>query len=90
MIKEDYASEGEHSIRLARGDVVELLDNSIEDRWFVRRTGPLLAHGWVPAHLMDPAEETDFGPSKKNKWEKITSGRQRCREREVVCVSVRL
>ena len=79
QVKEDFISEGEHPLTLAAGSVVEVLDNNIAGKWFVRTVGGALDHGWVPSAILEKiggGDDVDFGGKKK--WVQITAGEQPC------------
>ena len=66
---------------LLQGDIVEVLDSSIREKWYVRTVGgPVLAHGWVPSNILEhiPGEdEPDFGMKRSAKgYVPITTGKQ--------------
>ena len=70
----DYSTTGDQPFTIKKGDVVEVLDNKIEERWFVRTLTSSPEAGWVPSGVLLPVEgkeETD-GKSKTT----ITSGEQ--------------
>ena len=73
-------------LSLNQGDIVEILDNSINGKWFVRAQsgaggggggGGGVTHGWFPSallELMEKAEgEEDVDGGKKG-WVQITAG----------------
>ena len=80
IVKEDFhslaTSAGESSLALVKGDFVEVLDSSIEGKWFVRTRPTLLStttnHGWVPSSILErvDSESTDG----KKGWVQITAG----------------
>ena len=65
------------NLSLSKGDVVEVLDNSIDGKWFVRSLSGT-DHGWIPSSLLEriPLErsggkdETDG----KDQWVQIARG----------------
>ena len=79
-MSEDYhSSSGSEpfDLSLSKGDIVEVLDNSIDGKWYVRTIGGA-NHGWVPSSLLEHVplegskgkEETDG----KGQWVQIASG----------------
>ena len=82
-VTEDYSSgsgSGGHMIfSLAKGDVVEVLDNNIEGKWYVRTLGGS-QHGWVPAALLEPLPLNeshggeDMTDGKGGHWVQIARG----------------
>ena len=72
QLSRDYSTSGDHPLSLKKGDVVEVLDNKIEERWFVRTQSASPEAGWVPPTVLVPIgkEETDGKSSRA----KITSG----------------
>ena len=80
MVKEDHTSQDELGLSLSRGDVVEILDNSINGKWFVRAQtgeGGGVSHGWFPSELLERVqkegeEEVDVG---KKAWIQLTAGK---------------
>ena len=53
QLTSDYTSEGEHPLTLKKGEVVEVLDNKIEEKWFVRTLTPCPEAGWVPSTALE-------------------------------------
>lgn len=82
VVKEDYhPSPVEDSLVLSlnEGDMVEILDNSISGKWFVRAHSNSggVAHGWFPSSLLERMEgdaEGDEVDGKKGGWVQITAG----------------
>ena len=88
-LKEDYcpaptsptSPTSSAPLLLLQGDIVEVLDSSIREKWYVRTVGgPVLAHGWVPSNILEhiPGEdEPDFGVKRSTKgYVPITTGKQ--------------
>ena len=72
QLSRDYSTSGDHPLSLKKGDVVEVLDNKIEERWFVRTQSASPEAGWVPPTVLMPIgrDEADGRSSKTI----ITSG----------------
>ena len=72
QVSRDYSTSGDHPLSLKKGDVVEVLDNKIEERWFVRTQSASPEAGWVPPTVLMPIgrDEADGRSSKTI----ITSG----------------
>ena len=71
QLTSDYTSEGEHPLTLKKGEVVEVLDNKIEEKWFVRTLVSCPEAGWVPSTVLElmGRDETEQAPKTT-----ITSG----------------
>ena len=81
MVKEDYHPAPPQDIltlSLNQGDIVEVLDNSIDGKWFVRvQSGTEgVAHGWFPSDLLERVEkeEGEDEVDGKKAWIQITAG----------------
>lgn len=82
MVKEDYhpppSTEDSLLLSLKQGDIVEILDNSINGKWFVRaQSGAGAAtHGWFPSALLERVERADGEEEVDGKkaWIQITAG----------------
>ena len=66
-------------LSLTRGDFVEVLDNSINRKWYVRTVGrSKVEHGWIPSEILEHTageEEPDLGGRRTAKgWVQITAG----------------
>lgn len=83
-VTEDYSSGsgsgGHMTFSLSKGDVVEVLDNNIEGKWYVRTLGGS-QHGWVPAALLEPVSlieshggGEDMTDGKGGHWVQIARG----------------
>lgn len=82
-MSEDYSSGsgsgGHMTFSLSKGDIVEVLDNSIEGKWYVRTLGSS-QHGWVPSALLEriPLNEShsgeDMTDGKGGHWVQIARG----------------
>lgn len=81
VVKEDHrpSQTGDNLLlSLNEGDVVEILDSSINGKWFVRAHSGSggVAHGWFPSDLLErlqkggEEEEVDG----KKSWIQITAG----------------
>ena len=82
---EDYHSSGSYSsgsghmtFFLSKGDIIEVLDNSIEGKWYVRTLGGS-QHGWVPSSLLEhiPLDESngeDMTDGKGGQWVQVARG----------------
>lgn len=81
MVKQDYRPPVDQDIHssvlsLSQGDVVEILDNKINGKWFVRARSEsgAMSHGWFPSALLErvvDSEEVDGG---KKTWIEFTAG----------------
>ena len=81
VIEDYHFSSGSGSepltLSLSKGDMVEVLDNSIDGKWYVRTLSGL-EHGWVPSSILKRApledsrgkDETDG----KGQWVQLASG----------------
>ena len=84
VVKADHApsdpSQDNLLLSLKRGDSVEVLDNSINGKWFVRAHSGSggVAHGWFPSNLLERADrggvigEEDVDGKKS--WIQLTAG----------------
>ena len=52
QLASDYTSAGDRPFALKKGDVVEVLDNKIDDKWFVRTLAASPEACWVPANML--------------------------------------
>ena len=80
-MKEDFhhtpSSTDDIVLSLSKGDIVEVLDNNIDGKWYVRTQPAEIAgtmdHGWVPSSILEPIE-TDSTDGGKKGWVQITAG----------------
>ena len=80
-VTEDYSSGsgGHMTFSLSKGDIVEVLDDNIEGKWYVR-TLRGSQHGWVPSSLLErlPINEShsgkDMTDGKGGHWVQIAQG----------------
>jgi len=80
VVKEDFhpkpIAAGEQPLSLNKGDIVEVLDNSIEGKWYVRTKSNTLStkpgHGWIPSSFLEKFE-TESTDGRKG-WVQITAG----------------
>ena len=81
-MNEDYhfssgSSSESLTLSLCKGDIVEVLDNSIDGKWYIRTLSGV-EHGWVPSSLLEHLtsedskgkDETDG----KGQWVHLASG----------------
>ena len=80
QVTEDYSSGSGHlTFFVSKGDIVEVLDNSIEGKWYVRTLSGS-QHGWVPSSLLEhtPFIEShgseDMTDGKGGHWVQIARG----------------
>lgn len=71
QLARDYSSD-DRSFTVKKGDVVEVLDNKIEEKWFIRTLSSNPTAAWIPSSVLEPIgkEDTD-GKSRTT----ITSGK---------------
>ena len=74
QLREDYASTGEHAFSLGKGDIVEVLDNNIDGKWFVRTVGGKVDHGWVPSAILERIMGEEEPDGKSQKWVQVAAG----------------
>lgn len=80
VVKEDFhpppLSLGEATLSLKKGDIVEVLDDSIDGKWFIRAqpvtSAGKMDHGWVPSSLLEKLD-TDSTDGKKG-WVQLGHG----------------
>ncbi len=53
---------------------MEVLDNNIDGKWFVRTVGGRVDHGWVPATVLEKLPGDDSVDGRSQKWVQITAG----------------
>ena len=62
------------TLSLCKGDVVEVLDNSIDGKWYIR-TLDGMEHGWVPSSLLERlTPEGKDDTDGKGQWVHLASG----------------
>jgi hypothetical protein len=81
VVKEDHhPSQTEETLLLSlnQGDVVEILDSSINGKWFVRAhsVSGAVAHGWFPSDLLKRVEKgrAEEEVDGRKPWVQITAG----------------
>ena len=78
-VKENYHSSlppDSLTLSLKQGDIVEVLDNSIDGKWFVRAQSGKegVTHGWFPSSLLERVNRGEEDVDGKKGWVQITAG----------------